>query len=46
MKKLIEEMHENSNSWPFIKPVSGVQDYYDVIKYPMGTVHLTKICKH
>jgi histone acetyltransferase len=42
MKKVVAELQveeltkENSNAWPFIEPVSGVPDYYDVIKNPMG----------
>ncbi|KAI8910384.1 Bromodomain-containing protein [Gorgonomyces haynaldii] len=35
MKKVVSELQDNNNSWPFAAPVSGVQDYYDVIKEPM-----------
>jgi histone acetyltransferase len=36
MKKILTEMHENTHSWPFVEPVAGVADYYEVIKNPMG----------
>lgn len=43
MKKLLDEMHvkfvfiqDNTHSWPFVEPVAGVANYYDVIKNPMG----------
>ena len=36
MKKMVNELQENNNAWPFIEPVSGVADYYEVIKEPMG----------
>ncbi|KAI8901151.1 hypothetical protein BC833DRAFT_536072 [Globomyces pollinis-pini] len=35
MKKLLDELHESTHSWPFVEPVAGVPDYYDVIKNPM-----------
>ncbi|KAJ3270465.1 histone acetyltransferase [Terramyces sp. JEL0728] len=35
MKKLLDELHENTHSWPFVEPVAGVPDYYDIIKSPM-----------
>jgi histone acetyltransferase len=35
MQKVLAEMHENTHSWPFVEPVAGVADYYDVIKNPM-----------
>lgn len=35
MKKLLSELQENTHSWPFVEPVAGVADYYDVIKNPM-----------
>ena len=34
---LIFNFHkDNPNAWPFVEPVSGVADYYDIIKEPMG----------
>jgi histone acetyltransferase len=36
MKTIVTEMAENPSAWPFIKPVSGVADYYEIIKEPMG----------
>lgn len=42
LKKMVLEVQENSNAWPFIEPVSGVADYYDVIKEPMGINPLTR----
>ncbi len=36
MKKIVTEMQENNSAWPFLVPVSGVPDYYTVIKEPMG----------
>jgi histone acetyltransferase len=38
MKKLITELQDNTHSWPFVEPVAGVPDYYEVIKNPMGEV--------
>ena len=35
MKKVITEMQEHPQAWPFLVPVSGVPDYYNVIKQPM-----------
>ncbi|KAI8929968.1 hypothetical protein BC831DRAFT_508835 [Entophlyctis helioformis] len=35
MKKLTTELKEDDNSWPFLEPVAGVPDYYDIIKEPM-----------
>ncbi|KAI8853383.1 histone acetyltransferase NGF-1 [Chytridium lagenaria] len=35
MKTLVAEMQENPNAWPFVEPVSGVADYYTIIKEPM-----------
>ena len=29
-------LKENPSAWPFVEPVSGVADYYDIIKEPMG----------
>lgn len=37
MKKIVAEMQEHAAAWPFLVPVSGVPDYYNVIKEPMGT---------
>lgn len=36
MKKIIAELQENTHSWPFVEPVAGVADYYNIIKNPMG----------
>ena len=36
MKKIVTEMQEHNSAWPFLVPVSGVPDYYTVIKEPMG----------
>ena len=35
MKKIVQQMGENTHSWPFVEPVAGVPDYYLVIKQPM-----------
>ncbi|KAJ3030622.1 UNVERIFIED_CONTAM: histone acetyltransferase [Siphonaria sp. JEL0065] len=35
LKIVVEEMRTNANAWPFVEPVSGVADYYDIIKEPM-----------
>ena len=36
-RNLVTKIKQNKNSWPFLKPVDPkyVQDYYEVIKYPM-----------
>jgi histone acetyltransferase len=39
MKKIVNDMQDNSNAWPFLQPVSGVADYYNVIKNPMGAIY-------
>ena len=36
MHQIIDDLKDNSNSWPFIAPVTGVDGYYDVITNPMG----------
>jgi hypothetical protein len=36
LKKLVLEMREHQQAWPFLEPVSGVPDYYNIIKNPMG----------
>ncbi|KAJ3076707.1 histone acetyltransferase [Podochytrium sp. JEL0797] len=35
LKIVVEEMKTNPNAWPFVEPVSGVPDYYTIIKEPM-----------
>ncbi|KAJ3247970.1 histone acetyltransferase [Chytriomyces hyalinus] len=35
LKIVVEEMRTNANAWPFVEPVSGVPDYYEIIKEPM-----------
>ncbi|KAJ3208682.1 histone acetyltransferase [Entophlyctis luteolus] len=35
LKILVEEMRTNPNAWPFVEPVSGVADYYNIITEPM-----------
>ncbi|KAI9098211.1 hypothetical protein DFS34DRAFT_102839 [Phlyctochytrium arcticum] len=35
LSQLIGELRENQNAWPFTEPVSGVPDYYEIIKQPM-----------
>lgn len=40
-KKIIAEASAQQVAWPFLVPVTGVPDYYDVIKEPMGTYKLT-----
>ncbi|KND04068.1 uncharacterized protein SPPG_01510 [Spizellomyces punctatus DAOM BR117] len=35
LSQLLGELRENQNAWPFTEPVSGVPDYYDIIKHPM-----------
>jgi histone acetyltransferase len=37
LKKIVAEAMNHTQSWPFLVPVAGVPDYYDVIKEPMGT---------
>ncbi|KAI9337064.1 hypothetical protein DFJ73DRAFT_849758 [Zopfochytrium polystomum] len=41
MKTIVTEMQDNPNAWPFVEPVSGVADYYDIIKEPMDISTLT-----
>jgi histone acetyltransferase len=36
MKRIIQEMQDSTHSWPFVEPVAGVPDYYDIIRNPMG----------
>lgn len=36
LKKMVAEATHHNQAWPFLNPVSGVPDYYDVIKNPMG----------
>ena len=36
MRALITEMQSFREAWPFVEPVSGVPDYYEIIKEPMG----------
>ncbi|KAJ1554539.1 histone acetyltransferase [Nowakowskiella sp. JEL0078] len=38
LSKFVEELKIHSQSWPFLEPVSGVPDYYEVIKDPMGNL--------
>jgi histone acetyltransferase len=38
MRKILTEMQEHPSAWPFLQPVSGVPDYYNVIKEPMGNL--------
>ncbi|KAJ3140052.1 histone acetyltransferase, partial [Physocladia obscura] len=35
LKILVEDMRTNPNAWPFVEPVSGVADYYNIITEPM-----------
>ncbi|KAJ3054090.1 histone acetyltransferase [Rhizophlyctis rosea] len=35
MRALTTEMQTYKDCWPFVEPVSGVADYYDIIKQPM-----------
>ncbi|KAK5665896.1 histone acetyltransferase [Batrachochytrium dendrobatidis] len=42
MKKMVVELKEDDNSWPFLEPVAGVPDYYDIIKEPMDLGTLEK----
>jgi len=35
LKKLVAEAQSHSQAWPFLVPVAGVPDYYEVIKEPM-----------
>jgi histone acetyltransferase len=37
LKKVVAEAMNHAHSWPFLNPVAGVPDYYDVIKSPMGS---------
>ncbi|KAL2911493.1 histone acetyltransferase [Polyrhizophydium stewartii] len=42
LKKMVTELKEDDNSWPFLEPVAGVPDYYDIIKEPMDIGTLEK----
>ncbi|KAI9002331.1 putative histone acetyltransferase, partial [Gaertneriomyces semiglobifer] len=33
--QLLTELRESPHSWPFLEPVAGVPDYYEIIKQPM-----------
>ncbi|KAI9206220.1 uncharacterized protein BJ171DRAFT_43394 [Polychytrium aggregatum] len=35
LKKLVMELEGHAQAWPFLEPVQGVPDYYEVIKEPM-----------
>jgi hypothetical protein len=35
MSQLTTDLKKHKDSWPFLEPVSGVADYYNVIKDPM-----------
>ncbi|ORX46199.1 acyl-CoA N-acyltransferase [Piromyces finnis] len=35
MRLLVSEMQNHSQSWPFLQPVTGVADYYNIITDPM-----------
>lgn len=41
MQRLLADLQGHSLAWPFLQPVddSLVEDYYDVIKKPMGVPH-------
>lgn len=42
MLRILKELKEDDDAWPFIKPVTAVEapDYYDVILHPMGSSFL------
>ncbi|KAJ3040616.1 histone acetyltransferase [Rhizophlyctis rosea] len=35
MRHMMEDMKAYKDAWPFLEPVSGVPDYYEIIKEPM-----------
>ncbi|KAI8816991.1 uncharacterized protein EV422DRAFT_561146 [Fimicolochytrium jonesii] len=35
LAQLLSELRDNPSAWPFREPVSGVADYYDIIRNPM-----------
>lgn len=35
MRQLVSEMQNHAQSWPFLQPVTGVADYYNIITDPM-----------
>jgi len=35
MRLLVSEMQNHAQSWPFLQPVTGVADYYNIITDPM-----------
>lgn len=41
MSRLLTDLQGHPQSWAFLHPVNGdeVEDYYDVIKKPMGAQH-------
>jgi histone acetyltransferase len=42
LKKIVVELLEHPSVWPFENPVSGVPDYYEVIKEPMDVSTLNE----
>lgn len=36
MFPLVQEMQLHPSAWPFLQPVQGVADYYELVKDPMG----------
>ena len=41
MQRLLADLQGHSLAWPFVQPVDEnvVEDYYEVIKKPMGASH-------
>jgi hypothetical protein len=39
MQRLLSDLQQHPQAWAFLQPVNGeeVEDYYDVIKRPMGS---------
>lgn len=42
LQHVLNDMQNEPSAWPFVKPVDKnvVEDYYNVIKEPMGEWHL------
>ena len=40
MQRLLSDLQGHPQAWAFLQPVNGneVEDYYDVIKRPMGSL--------
>ncbi|KAJ3015119.1 histone acetyltransferase [Thoreauomyces humboldtii] len=43
--QLLHELRENASAWPFREPVSGVADYYNIIRNPMDLATMEGLLK-